>query len=492
MPPRLRVASTKPEAALARGQAGRNRLTVLRGGALARAIVAGGIVAFAAGFGTLAVLRHRAFESGRFDLGNMVQAVWSTAHGEPLEVTNLQGEQVSRLASHVDPLLAVFAPLWLVWPSPSLLLVAQAVVVALGAVPVYWLARRHLGSQLAASAFAVAYLLYPPVQWLTVDDFHPVALACPLLLFAFSYLDADRIGPFAVFAVAAALSKEEIGLVVAGMGLWYALSRRRSWAGAAIAVLGSAWSVVAIAVVIPAAGDDGSDFYGRYEEVGGSPLGILERTVTDPWHVLSIAFDERGLEYLLDLVVPLAGLPLLAPAVLLVAVPELAINLLSSTATQTSIHFHYTAGIVPALFAASVLGAARITRRNNALAAPIGLGLCVVGIVASLLQGPVPDRIGDYAQSEHDRLADQALDLVPPDSPVSATNSLGAHLSERRRVFSYPLARDAEWTVVDERRPSLGDRLNPPEAAARIAALRRDPSWRIVFDRDGILVLRRR
>lgn len=32
------------------------------------------------------------FEYERFDLGNMVQAVWSTAHGRPLDVTLGTGE----------------------------------------------------------------------------------------------------------------------------------------------------------------------------------------------------------------------------------------------------------------------------------------------------------------------------------------------------------------------------------------------------------------
>jgi len=41
------------------------------------------IAAYATAFAALSVLRHRAFETGRFDLGNMVQAVWSTAHGDP-------------------------------------------------------------------------------------------------------------------------------------------------------------------------------------------------------------------------------------------------------------------------------------------------------------------------------------------------------------------------------------------------------------------------
>ena len=38
--------------------------------------------AFATVFGTASMFRHRAFGTGRFDLGNMTQAVWSTANGD--------------------------------------------------------------------------------------------------------------------------------------------------------------------------------------------------------------------------------------------------------------------------------------------------------------------------------------------------------------------------------------------------------------------------
>ena len=172
-----------------------------------RTLLTAGIAAYAAGFAALSVLRHDAFVSVRFDLGNMVQAVWSTAHGHPLRMTGLHGDQISRLGAHVDPILVLFAPLWWVWPSPDMLLVAQAVAVAFGALPLYWLARKHLGSARAALGFALAYLLYPPVQWLVLDDFHAVALACPLLLFGFWYLDEDRLGTFAFVAFLAMLTK---------------------------------------------------------------------------------------------------------------------------------------------------------------------------------------------------------------------------------------------------------------------------------------------
>ena len=183
------------------------------------------VTAYATVFAVLSALRHRAFETGRFDLGNMTQAVWSTAHGRPLEATNLSGDQFTRLGAHVDPILALFAPLWLLWPSPELLLTAQALFVAIGALPLYRLARRRLGSERVALAFSLAYLLSPAVQWMTLSEFHPVALATPLLLFALMFLDEDRLVAFGVAAALALLTKEHVGLAIAGMGLWYAVSR---------------------------------------------------------------------------------------------------------------------------------------------------------------------------------------------------------------------------------------------------------------------------
>ena len=93
-------------------------------------------------------LRHRAFNTGRFDLGNMVQAVWNTAHGHFLQVTNLAGEQTSRLgrALRPDP-RGVRAALAGSGRARTCSLVVQAVAVALGALPVFWLARKHLGSR---------------------------------------------------------------------------------------------------------------------------------------------------------------------------------------------------------------------------------------------------------------------------------------------------------------------------------------------------------
>ena len=137
---------------------------------------------------------------------------------------------------------------------------------------------------------------------------------------------------------------------------------------------------------------------------------------------------------------------------------------------------------VPALLAATVFGTARLGSR---LAYP-ALAASAAGM---LLLGPL-GRI-ELRADAHDAAARRALELVPARAPVSATNGLGAHLSARERIFSFPVLREATWVVVDERHLTFLDSLKPDRARPALGALRRDPSWRLVFAEDGVLVFQR-
>ena len=85
----------------------------------------------------------------------------------------------------------------------------------------------------------------------------------------------------------------------------------------------------------------------------------------------------------------------------------------------------------------------------------------------------------------------RAVALVPDGAVVSASNSLGAHLSARRRILSFPYVQDATWVAVDEQRPGYADRIAPLPFATQVARLRADPAWKLVFEEDGVLVFRR-
>ena len=233
------------------------------------------------------------------------------------------GEQITRLGSHVDPILAMLAPLWLVAPTPLTLVAVQVAAVALGALPLFWLARRHLASESAAGLLAVTYLVYPWTAWTAVDAFHPVTLAIPLYLFCVWFLDTNRLIPFAACAVLASMTGELMALPIAALGIWYALARGRRPVGAVIAIAGVTWSAIALRVVVPAFLDDSSPFYGAYGEVGGSPEGIVRTALTDPLAILSATTRAGDFLYLFLLAAPVAGAFLLAPGLAAVAIRNL-------------------------------------------------------------------------------------------------------------------------------------------------------------------------
>ena len=274
--------------------------------------------------------------------------------------------------------------------------------------------------------------------------------------------------------------------MVAGLGLWYALARGR---GGRAADRGRRYAPSRSWRSSPSSRpsrDGESDFYRRYGEVGGSPGGIVE-TAADRSAPRPRGRLRRTRARLPGATrSPRSPSSLLAPLTLVVALPELAINLLSSTPTQTSIHFHYTAAITPALVAGSIFGAARIARRRPQAAVPLAAIAVALALARGLVARPIPlwrtypggeDLAADvWRVDEHDRIAERALELVPDDAVVSASNALGAHLSDRRRILSFPYRHDADWVVVDETRPSYADRaVAPVEAAAAVAWLRRDP-----------------
>ncbi len=200
----------------------RSAARAARSATVARRVVYGGAALYAVVFGVAVVLYYLSFQETRLDLGDMVQAIWSTAHGHLLEFTTPTGRQMSRLGAHVDPFLVLLVPLWWLVPSPLALLVLQALAVAAGALPVYWLTRKHLGSERAAAHMAVAYLLFPATQFNAFtpsDGFHPVSFALPLLMYAIWFLDENRLLPFAAFALVAATTKEEIPAAIGCLGI---------------------------------------------------------------------------------------------------------------------------------------------------------------------------------------------------------------------------------------------------------------------------------
>lgn len=471
--------------------AARQRMLVDWGeAAIALRVVYAGVAAYAVLFVFAAVVHYLVFKTARPDLGNMVQPIWNTLHGHFLETTTVNGHQRDRLGIHVDPFLLVFAPLIWIGASPVVLPVVQALAVASGALPVFWLARKHLDSPRAGAHFAFAYLIYPATQFnafTSTSSFHSVAIAVPLVLYAVWFLDQERLLAFLAVAVVACTTKEEIPLAIGCLGIWYAVRKGRRLFGWSVFAAGLAVTLFNFLWLIPHFAPNGSNaFAGRYTAVGGTPRGIAHKFFTDPGAFLHDVATAHKLVYLVLLLAPFFGLWLLEPLLLLGALPDLAINLLSSKTDQTSIPFHWTAGIIPFVVAASIFGAARFKTHR------VRVSLWVLGGAASIaIFSPIYFIGGDVRAlgSPIVSAKQEALSLIPRSAPVSASNQLGGHLSERRYIYTFPYVRRSKWIIVDVNDPTYGDVKGFKHL---VRAYEADKAWRIVFRSHGVAVLHKR
>jgi len=459
------------------------------------ALVLAAMLVFAITASALSVQRHREFRTYRNDLGNMVQAVDSTAHGRLLETTTANGRQMSRLGGHVDPILVLFALPWLVWPDPALLLVLQAIIVALAAWPTYRLGLRAFGDPAAAALCAAAVLLYPPIQAAVLDEFHPVTLAIPLLLGAFVALEEDRLRWAVPLLVLAAMCKEEIPLVIAVLGLYFALRKRRRWP-LLITAAGAAWFLVAVGLVIPHFNTEGAVLLHRYAGGDAGLRPIVTGLLTHPWRAATSLLDPTGLRHLLEMLWPFGFSSLASPLTLLIALPEALVNLLSSKPQQHSTAYHYVAGEAPFVVAAMVLGLQRIGRRllrKGRRAQPVSLYRLLAGtvvaiaLVATLTVGPLAGERrgwGKLTSPAHREALAAAVATVPAEASVSA-DRVASHLSARRYVYTFPYLDDAQYVAVDTRLPQ-----SQPRSRA-LAELQTSGRYELAFSRDGVFVYRR-
>ena len=464
-------------------------LARLRSLTIAERVVYGSTCLYASVFTGFAIVRHLAFQSQSTDLGTMAQVVWNTAHGHFLESSTNTGQMI-RLGVHVDPFLALMAPLWWAWPSPLLLVTLQALAVSAGALPVFWLARKHLASERAAAFFALAYLLFPATQFDTfapATGFHAVTIAIPLLLYAIWFLDEDRLVAFAVVGLLAATTKEEVPLLVGILGIWYGSSHGRWRVGLSIFAAGLTVTLFNFLFVLPHFNGGAYRFGDRYSEVGGSPAGIAHTAVTDPVALIQGVASMHKLVFVSLLFVPFLGLWLFEPLLLLGVAPDLAIDLLSSAPGQTNIIYANAATMIPFIVAGSILGLARLRLRGQQtqrISFYVFAAVAAIAIYSPLIGGS-RNLAEAFASNPLHQAKTHALSLIPRGVPVSASNQLGAQLAERRRLMFFPYVYEARWIIVDKRDPTYAN----PWYQSQIDRFRHNGDWREVYASRGVMVL---
>jgi uncharacterized membrane protein len=450
-------------------------------------------------FSWLAIQRYASFNSG-FDLGVYNQVVWNSLHGRPFFYTST-GQPLLHFSNHADPILLLLAPFYLIHSGPETLLVLQAGLIGLAGLPVFYLGREKLRSNLAGLSLLLAYLLFPGLQGVTLSDFHPPALAFAFLMFAFYFLEKDRAGRYLLFVVLAMACKEQIPLQVIFLGLYALIWKRKRRLGLVTVLLATGWFLAVMYWVIPTYSVTGDHlFLGFYAEFGDDPVEIVLTVLTRPDLVLKNLAQPARLAYLRDLFAPFAFLPLVGLPALLIGAPSFAINLLSANpAMHDASRGHYVADVAPWLAWGALFGILYLSRGLNRLwpgrqaVSVAALSLVLVGVAWGwqLFHGLTPLALNHprWTVSEHDQLGQELLSQIPQDAPVSAQIRLYAHVSHRHIAYVFPHIREADYIFLDATVDTSP--LHPNNYYLEIMDLLRSGEFGVLAAEDGYLLLQR-
>ena len=482
-----------------------------RGGRLAwrkagRWLVAGAMVLYVLTFGAMGVLQHRGHNVCYVDTGIFDEVMWNSVHGRFWHTSALPCAP-GRHANYDHAAFALWLLLPAYWAVPRMetLIVAGAIAVALGAVPVYLLARRELKLPGAAACIAIAYLLYPPAQFINLDAafnaFRPVSLGVAPVLAGLYFARGRRLGWAAVFFGLGLLSKEEMAVPLAVAGLYLAARRGSRRLGVGLTVASAVWLWLSLCVLIPYWRGGRAAYLDAYSHWGSTPAEAVATMARDPGRLASALGGPCKLAYLADLLAPLGGVPLAAPGACALMLPTYVYSALSRRPAQCSIFFHYAAAMVPFVFFAAVLGIRGLARlwsrrsRGVVWLATFVLVTSVLGNIAMsrspistafLSRGPFgPDL---YRSTERDRMVDRAIARLPIQASVSATRFLASHLTRHRAIAVFP----AQWETADYIVLDLQERwTDRGRIEPALAAVRRSPGHVVLHDADGFFLAQR-
>ncbi|MCI0604143.1 DUF2079 domain-containing protein [bacterium] len=445
-------------------------------------------------YSTYSLLRHWHYSSSGYDLGIFDQAMW---HYSRFEIPrNTIADYPHILAEHFHPILLILVPFYRVLPRPEILLVLQAVLLSLSALPVYIYARSRVGSRFGF-VLSLAYVLFWGIQKTVAFDFHELAFSPLLIATAILGLETRKWRLLFPALIGILLTKEDLHLLVIFFGFLLILSREYL-KGILVVVFASISFAAVVTWLMPMFGDpDKSGFLNTYSEFGQGPFALLIGMISRPWVVIKSLVDPPiKIRTFLLWVGPFLFLPLIS-RISILAVPLVLARFLSSSPNHWTAGFHYSAPLAPILAMAAADGLRRVLDRIHPEILKKRVAVVAVTFIllmCAILPGKLPVwRLLSpkyYHFSDVEKTGPRALSLIPESASVVAQDGIVPHLSRRDFIYTLrPGAPEADFVVASQRlKPWPNQNWEEIET---LLAERKAAGYRTIFGENGWIVLQR-
>jgi uncharacterized membrane protein len=432
-------------------------------------------------FSFVTVTKFYSLRTYAYDLGNYNQALYTTLRGYGLlyYTSDLPVTGGSMMGVHFCPILLLILPIYALYPTAPNLLVLQSFILALGALPIYKLARYLLKERFWGILFSATYLLNPMLQGINWFDFHPEAFFPTFCLFSLYYgLKKDWL-KYVLFSILTLTTTQYSAILVFVMSLYFLwihnkrikdslqvlrnLNLRNIHAHSkyplTTMILSIVWFFIALQVVSMFSPGNPLVKGGatQWSILGADDtLSIPLKLVTSPGDAFAALMYDWPLKrtYLLILFGSTAFLTFLSPKSLILTLPWLTASLLSNYTPFYHVGDQYPAFLVPFVTVGAILGAKRLVEYASQKHLPfdihkmLAIFLLISSLIFSILSSPLyGHHMGTWTDityglepiTEHDRIVTQILSLIPQNASIITQQNIFPLVSSRTNSFVFPI-----------------------------------------------------
>lgn len=361
---------------------------------------------------------------------------------------------LSHFAVHFSPILYIFWPFYIIYSNPVTLLIMQAVVIALGLIPIYKLCKHYNYSNKIIIALSIIYILMPALIGGNFYYFHENKILTVLILYLFYFIEKGNSKLTALFALLVMLVKEDAAIYVGIIGLYLLFSKRKNIKG---------WYLINASIIYFALVTTLMQIYGegimtyRYENFlfngENSLVFVIINIIKNPAYLFYQLMNIEKLIFIIYIFVPMAMLPLAIkkPSGLILLLPLVLINLMTNYVYQYDIGFQYTYGSVAFLFYLAIINIKNLPKK-------VVKNLLICGVSSSLIFFSATyfskfTIIQSYINNiEQTKIINEGLKLIPDNMSVKATTFFVANLWYIDELYDYDYTnKETDYVVLDLR-----------------------------------------
>lgn len=403
-------------------------------------ILLAAFVAFAVAAST--IYQYKAYGTSCFDMGIFVQMYHSMINDLSLVTTCERGEFLSHFAVHCSPIYYLLLPIYYFFPYAHTLLIAQAVMIAIGVFPLVGICKKYHFTNGSTLFFSITYLFCAELIGPCYYHFHENAFLPMLLMFLFLALEMKKPVMLYIFTVLVLCVKEDTPIYIVFIGLFLLFRKdmgKFRKHGAIMAVLGAIYFVV-VTTLMGKYGEGvmTSRTYGNLMVDWDGGFGEIIKTVLlNPAYFISQLLREDTLIFFLSVMIPLGMMPLFSKKFsrLFLFVPFLLMNLASGYSYASNRDFQYVFGTATCLIYATVVNTADLRPKKRQMISAY-TAMATLFMATSVYSGKAMWKY-EYYQENQERFEaqDEALSSIPDDASVTCDTWFVPFLANRDEIY---------------------------------------------------------